>query len=297
MRTLLALIASVGLVGCVGDVSEPIIDDGSGTPETDNPSGNDLAPAKKLFDDNVFPIFQMKCTGGTCHSEAGAGGSITKFVASTAAEGWKVATNYTALVGGYTNAAPALTKIEPGNHYNVTYAAPDKEKIVAWLAKELELRQNAPPTTPGAESLSAAADRVMSQFAGCMTLTNFQQANMANAWGNLQSNEGACQQCHQNAGFGFIANNNANIMFPVVSTKKMYFLQYFTVNLQGGAAAAKVEPNRVSFAGVCNNQAPHIAHPRFNCNNNNGFTALTNFYNLTVQEIAKGTCQPKPLEN
>ena len=53
MRTLLALIASVSLVGCVGDVDsmgpgdEPVND-----PQTsNNPAGGDLAAAKKKFDD------------------------------------------------------------------------------------------------------------------------------------------------------------------------------------------------------------------------------------------------------
>lgn len=295
MRTILALIASAGLVGCVGDVSPPIIDDGSGTPDIDNPAQNDLAPAKQLFDDNVYPILLAKCSGGACHSEIGEGGSITKFVAADRAKGWNVATNYTALVGAYTDAAPVLKKVEPG-HYERTYEQAEKDKIVAWLSKELELRQGTGEQQPGGESLSAAAERVMSQFAGCMTLANFNAANMRQ-WGNVGTNEGNCVQCHGTGYYSFIANNVAEPMFNVISTKKMFWLQYFTVNLAGGPAAAKVETNKVSFAGVYNRQPPHISHPTFNYPNNNGVTALNNFYQLTIDEIAKGTCQPKVLEN
>jgi hypothetical protein len=296
MRTLFALIASVGLVGCVGDVTPPILDDGSGTPDTDNPAGNDLAPAKKLYEDNVYPIMTAKCSGGACHGEGGAGGSITKFVAMDKARGWEVATNYTALVGGYTPAAPILTKVEPG-HQGATYVQAEKDKITEWLSKELELRQNAPEQPPGQESLGAAADRVMAAFAGCMTLENFQQTNMAPAWGNLGSNEGNCEQCHVSGSWGFIANDQATTMFPIVSTKKMFFLQYFTVDLSGGAAAAKVVPNLVSFAGVYNNQAPHQAHPRFQHPNNQGINALNAFYQRTDALVKGGTCPPKPLQN
>lgn len=299
MRTLLALIASAGLVGCVGSVDPPIIDDGSGIPEQDNPAGNDLTPAKKLFDDNVYSILNAKCSGAGCHSETAQGATLTRFIATDAARGWEVATNYTALVGGYTTAAPILTLIDPnGSHQGMKYDQAETDKITAWLTKELELRNGQPsqPQTPGVETLSQAADRVMSQFAGCMTLENFQASNMAQAWANLQSNEGQCEQCHINGAEGFIANDNAGIMFPFMM-KKMYFLQYLTVDLTQGAPAAKVMVNTVSFAGVYNNQAPHIAHPRFQHPNNAGMTALRNFYDRTQAAIAAGGCEPKPLQN
>ena len=301
MRIILTLIASAGLVSCVGDVSPPIVDDGSGTPEVDNPTGADLTPAKQLYDDNVFSIMKQKCDGGLCHAEVSEGGSITKFVATDKANGWTLATNYVTLVGGYTAAAPILTKIEPGTHKEVRYDQAEKDKITAWLAKELELRQGLPPGEPPGESLSAAADRVMSQFAGCMTLENFTASNFAQAWGNLQSNEGACEKCHGSGGYGFIAYDVSKPMLDVVGVQKMYWLQYFTVDLSGGAMTAKVLPNKVSFAGVCNRAPPHQAHPTFPCANNAGITALQNFYDRTVAEIAKpdAICKtmPKPLQN
>jgi hypothetical protein len=94
-------------------------------------------------------------------------------------------------------------------------------------------------------------------------------------------------------------------MFSVVSTKKYYFLQYFTVDLTQGAMAAKVIINKASFVGVANGQDPHREHPRFNCAsvtncNNQGMTALTQFYNATmtrVQNSATVCPTPKPLQN
>jgi len=303
MRNLLALIASVGLIGCVGDMpgggggtddDEP----GAGNTPGNNPAGADLSAAKKMYDDNVHSIMAAKCSGGACHAEDAQGSTLTRFIAKDPANGWKMATGYVTFVGNFTASAPVLTKIEPG-HQGKTYTADEKTKIGAWLAKEVELRNGQPttPSQPGGETLSQAADRVMSQFAGCMKLTDFQQTNMAGAWANLQSGEGACKRCHASGGEGFIANESAPTGFGVVSAKKMFWLQYFTVDLTQGAAGAKVKPNTVSFAGVCNRLAPHQAHPTFQCANNAGQQALQAFYDKTIANITAGGCAPKQLEN
>ena len=304
MRTLLALIASVSLVGCVGDVDsmgpgdEPVND-----PQTsNNPAGGDLAAAKKKFDDNVYPLLNMKCSGGACHSQAGTGGSVTKFVATLASDGHKVATEYTALVGNFTaSAAPVLTMIKGGTHKGATYAAAEEAKIVEWLDAEVTARNVNPSQPPptGGETLSQATERVLSAFAGCMQYTDFQTANMANAWGNLTAtNNQQCENCHATGGEGFIASRNSQFFYDVVSTKKYFFLQYFTVDLTQGAAAAKVVMNQASFIGVSNGQDPHREHPRFNATQNQGMTALTQFYNATMARVGQtGLCAPKPLQN
>lgn len=304
MRTLLALIASVSLVGCVGDVDsmgpgeEPVNDPQT----TNNPAGGDLAAAKKKFDDNVFPVLTQKCSGGACHAQAGTGGSVTKFVATLAADGHKVATEYTALVGNFTSsAAPVLTMIKGGNHKATTYTSAEEAKIVEWLDAEVTARNvnpNNPPPQSG-ETLSQATERVLSAFAGCMQYTDFQTANMANAWGNLTAqNNQQCENCHATGGEGFIASRNSQFMYDVVSTKKYFFLQYFTVDLTQGAMAAKVVINQASFIGVSNGTDPHREHPRFNATQNQGMTALTQFYNATMARVGQtGLCAPKPLQN
>jgi hypothetical protein len=307
MRTLLALIASAGLVGCVGDVSDmptppPDETPDDNTQDTTNPAGGDLTAAKMAFDSNVYPVINMKCSGGACHSQAGAGGSVTKFVATNAADGWQVATGFTALVGNFTaSAAPILTMIKPGTHKAVTYTTTEEANIVAWLDLEVAARNgqtNNPPPT-GGETLSQATERVLSQFAGCMKLTDFQAANMAQEWGGLDAqNNTECDNCHATGGEGFIASRVEGLFYDVVSTKKYYFLQYFTVDLTQGAAMAKVVMNRASFLGVANGQDPHREHPRFNAGTNTeAWQALTQFYNATQTNIAGGQCQPKPLQN
>lgn len=305
MRTLLALIATVGLVGCVGDVDsmDPAGEDPVNPPQdTNNPAGGDLAAAKKLFDDNVYPIINASCGAAACHAQNGTGGTVTKFVATNAADGHKVATEYTALVGNFTaSAAPILTYVKGGTHNGVNYTTDQEAKIVEWLDAEVTARNvnpNNPPPQSG-ETLSQATERVLSAFAGCMQYTDFQQANMANAWGNLNTqNNQQCENCHATGGEGFIASRQSQFMYDVVSTKKYFFLQYFTVDLTQGAAAAKVVINQASFIGVANGQDPHREHPRFNATNNQGMTALTQFYNATMTRVGTaGLCAPKPLQN
>lgn len=303
MRTILALIASAGLVGCVGSIESPSGFDkpvdpktGDGNDNNDNPVNADLTAAKQLFDTTVYSAINAKCSGGACHSDDAQGSTLTRFVAKDASLGWQIAVNYTALVGNFTETAPIITYVANG-HKGVSWTQAEKDNINKWLAKELELRNGQAPTPPGAPTPTAVSEALMAQFAGCMKLTDFQAANMAGAWAKLQSGEGQCEQCHGNGGEGFIANNDATTAFTVVSTKKMFWLQYFTVDLSKGNAAAKVVPNTVSFAGVCNRQAPHIEHPTFPCTNNAGVTALNNFYTKTMANVTAGGCTPKPLEN
>lgn len=303
--TLLAALAAVGLVGCVGGISseggDPLDSpDGDGNDNGDNPAGSDLSAAKLLFDTNVYPVVNAKCSGGACHSESATGATVTRFVATDAAKGWQTATNYAALVGNYAaSAAPILTKIKAG-HQSKTYTTQEEANITAWLNKEVELRngQTTPPPT-GTETLSAATERVISEFAGCMSKTNFDTANMAQAWGGMQANNNQeCDNCHVNGGNGFVASRVSTQFYNIFSVKKYYFLQYLTVDLTGGAAAAKIIVNTTSFRGVGTNQAPHLEHPTFNPTDNQGMTALNAFYTATMARKAAGTCDPpRPLSN
>ena len=307
--TLLAALATVGLVGCVGGIesgggTDPLDSpDGDGNDNGDNPAGSDLSAAKALFDSGVFPTITMKCSTNACHAESATGTTLTRFVATDAARGWQVATNYTALVGNYAaSAAPILTMIKSGTHKGQTYTTDEEAKITTWLNKEVELRNGQPtqPTTPGTESLSQATERVLSKFAGCMQLTDFTAANMAQAWGNMNStNNQQCENCHSNGGEGFIATQQTSLFYNVVSTKKYFFLQYLTVDLTGGAPMAKVVINTASFKGVSEGLDPHREHPRFNSTNNQGMTALNQFYTATMARVnaVPSVCDPKPLSN
>lgn len=295
--TLLAAIAMVGLAGCVGGIESGTGDplgspDGDGNDNGDNPAGGDLTEAKRLFDDNVFPLIQ-KCGAAACHGEAAQGATLTRFVAAEPSRGWSVATNYTALVGNFVStAAPILTYIQGRGHQGMAdWSADEVTKITAWLDKEVALRNGQTTPPPGNETLSQATERVLAEFAGCMNITNFQLANMV-AWADVDAqNNTQCRDCHVNGGEGFIATVNQDNFYNVLSSRKYYFLQYFTVDLTQGAAAAKVIINEVSMRGVATGQDPHREHPRFDLDNE-GMAASQAFYDLTLARQAAGQCDP-----
>ena len=299
MRTpLLAALAMVGLAGCVGGIESgtgnPLQSpDGDGNDNGDNPAGADLTTAKQAFDTNVYPLIQ-RCSSGACHADTASGATLTRFVAMDPAQGWQVATNYTAFVGNFTaTAAPVLTYIQGRAHQGMAdWSATEVGKITAWLDVELALRngQTTPPPT-GQETLAQASERVFAEFAGCMSPTIFQTANMT-AWGNVGAqNNQQCKDCHVTGGEGFIASDQETLFYTVISTRKMFLLQYFNVDLTGGAAAAKIVVNEVSVKGVAEGIAPHGEHPRFNLDNN-GIDASREFLRLTMERKAAGTCDP-----
>jgi hypothetical protein len=307
MRTFLALIASLGLVACVGGIDSPPADDtgddnggvGGGG------SGSAAIEARKLFDDNVRPVIAAKCVA--CHSVAGPVGNITGFVDTNVATAYATATGYQAVVGDWTASAPIITKLSTGSHANgvkgadVVYSPDDITKITAWLNKELEARAGGGPGPgPGMESAAEATVRLTKEWSGCMTLTNFTAANMK-AWGNVNAGGGGdCKTCHYNGEYGNIAENQDQPFFDTISQDKYYMAQYFSVDLSGGVATAKVIVNMRSFTGVGTGLAPHQSHPRFDPANNNGMAALTQFYDLTMTAktaAPAGVCGPPKLLN
>jgi hypothetical protein len=291
---LLAVVASAGLVGCVGGIDMP----SDPPPGSVGDPGNNSAAAqaaRKSFDDNVYSIISAKCI--SCHSTAGAVGNGTSFVATEAGQGYTTAASFQAVVGDRTpTGAPILTKVALG-HNNTSYSDAEKTKITDWLALELQARTgDGSPTTPGEETPGAATVRLTKEWSGCMTLANFNAANMA-AWGNMRANNSACKTCHGAGEYGQVASDVPTPFFNVISTNKYYMAQYFTVDLSKGVAAATVIINTRSFIGVGTGLAPHLEHPRFNLNNSTGLAALTKFYTSTAALRDAKTCGPPTLTN
>lgn len=297
MRNTLLAVVAAGLVGCVGGIDMPPTPT---TPPTDGVGGGGTGPAaaeaRKLFEDNVYPIVSAKCIG--CHSSAGAVGNVTAFVAPAKTDGYVTAVGYQAVVGDWTpTGAPLLLKITAtAGHQGQTYTQDEKDKITAWLTKELESRAGGPPVTPTGESPAEATIRLTKEWSGCMKLANFTTANMK-AWGNMQAGNSACKTCHNAGEYGEIADNVDNPFFTVISTNKYYMAQYFSADLSGGVANAKMIVNTRSFTGVGSALAPHVEHPRFNLTGSTGLAALQKFYDLTMAAKTAGTCGPPTLTN
>lgn len=305
MRISLALIASLGLVGCVGGLES------TGGP-TDNPDPGGTgggtvdedaaAQAKRLFEENVHPIATRQCIG--CHSSTGPVNNVTGFVSSNLQDAYATAVGYQAVVGTWTpDGAPILTKITGDNktpsHQPLAYSNDEINKITEWLNKELEARGAGTGGPTGPESAGQATTRLLNEWSGCMTQQNFEAADMRN-WGNVNTNEGQCKTCHAGAEYGFVASNISNNFFNVITEDKYYMLQYFAVDLSLGVAAAKIIVNDRSFEGVGNRLAPHQQHPGFNPQNNNGYAALQAFYTSTMAAktaAPNGVCGPTKLLN
>ena len=145
---------------------------------------------------------------------------------------------------------------------------------------------------PG-ETLAQAAERVIGDWQRCMELSDFQAAGMAPAWSGLRTQNGlTCAGCHATGTGGFIAVAQAETFFSTIRNDKYMLLQFVTIDLTQGAAAAKVIVNQQSFSGVSSGIAPHAEHPRFTHPANAGMTALRAFYDRTQQRIVSGQCGP-----
>ncbi len=311
MRTsLLAAITMAGLVGCVGGIDQSVPSQpppGSvGDPGTGN--GSASAAARTAFETNVYPIIDSKCIG--CHNSAGPVGNTTGFVAANKSDAYVTATGYQALVGDFTpTGAPIMIKVTNEQHQGLSYTDDEKSKITDWLNKELAARASGTGTGSGSgtgttETPAAATDRVVKEWSGCMTLANFQTANMK-AFGNMQAGNSACKTCHVDGEYGQIASDADNPFFTVISTNRYYMAQYFSVQLIDPANPTapfdpknvKMIPNIKSFTGVGTATPPHQEHPRFTFANSAGAIAQQKFYDLTMAAKTAGTCGPPTLTN
>jgi hypothetical protein len=306
---LLAAIASMGLVGCVGQLDQmgtpPPGSVGSGT--NPNPTPNSMA--KQMFDQNVYPIISSKtaasgCGMAGCHMVGNSPGS-TQFVAADTTDGYATATSYQALVGNFApSSAGILTQIAAG-HNGRTYSAAEQQAITDWLNQEVTERASGTGTGSGGtttESPGQATARLMNEWSACMNITDFNSANMAQAWGQMQTNQGSrCESCHSTGGYGMIVTQVAESdpaggppgLFTTIATNKYYMIQYFSVDLTQpgtGGKMGKVIINHTSFEGVANRQPPHTEHPTFNADNNQGMQALQQFYDLTMAKVQAGGC-------
>lgn len=312
---LLAAVASMSLVGCVGQLdtmppSQPV---GSGT--NPNPTPNSMA--KQMFEQNVYPIISSKtaasgCALAGCHMIGNSPGS-TQFLAADLSNAYGTITSYQALVGNFTPpSAGILTKIAAG-HSGRSYTDAEKTSITNWLAQEVTERGQGTGTGSGTstESPAQATARLMNEWSACMNITDFNSANMATAWGQMQTNNGSrCESCHATGGYGMIvtqvAENTTNGppgLFTTLATNKYYMIQYFSVDLTKPGVGptdtgklGQVIINKTSFEGVANRQPPHTEHDTFNADSNQGMTALSSFYDLTMAKVTAGGCGTTKLD-
>jgi len=69
----------------------------------------------------------------------------------------------------------------------------------------------------------------------------------------------------------------------VISTNKLYLLQFFTVDMT--LTPRQVVINTQSFLGVSQGKVPHVEHPNFNATTNQG---------MTPSEVLTNGCGARP---
>lgn len=304
LKLITAALSAAALAGCVGglEMNTPNGGDGQGGGGGTDPN-LDLTEAKALYDNNVYEIQKTRC--GACHMDTGPVGNLTGYIAADPARGYETVTGFQSVVGNFTSAvAGVIVKLDvPGGHpagAAYQYTEDELAAITEWLDKEVELRSKVPEGGGtdtggggGGETPAAATNRLMAEWSGCMSLDNFNAANMGPAWGNLSTNNNQeCENCHVSGAEGFIASTLPEPFFNVISSNKYYMLQYFTVDLANGVANAAIKINETSFIGVSDGQDPHRQHPRFDPLDNEGMDALRQFYELTNARKVAGTCDP-----
>ena len=269
-----ALLLATGCVGGIENTDPPTTTPDAGT----TPTGS---MARQMYTTNVHPIMN-RCSGGACHSVTGAiGGGASRFADSSPDTSYDAIVRQPLAVGTFNAQAGILTKIAAG-HNAITYSTAEIGSINAWFAQELKEKMgtNQPPAVDPIE--------VLKKWSGCMTLANFNTAQMAQKWGGLAASQGQkCANCHNLGGDGFIATTNAQTMFDMMTKYKDYLLKFFTVDGDG-----KVIINKASMtnAGVT---IP--SHPRFDPLTNAGMVALEAYYTSTMALSTAGTCDPPRL--
>lgn len=276
MRCTYALVTALVVAGCVGDIPT---DTGGGGPDAGTTTGS---MARTMYKANVHAITN-RCTGGACHSVTGAaGGGSSRFSDSSADTSYDAIVRAPLTVGSFASAsAGILTKIAAG-HNAITYTTGEITSITSWLDQEKTERNNGtnpPPVDP---------IEVLKKWSGCMTIANFNTAQMSQKWGSLAAlNNQKCLNCHGGGLYGFVLSDVPTTFFGAISTQKDYLLKYFTVDGTG-----KVIINLASFtnAGVTLTD-----HPHFDPTNNLAMPALQTFYDSTLAAQTAGTCGPSTL--
>jgi len=136
-----------------------------------------------------------------------------------------------------------------------------------------------PDARRGPDATVVDIKAILRQWSGCMTLANFQAANMAASWSLLTTNDNKqCQNCHAQGQFGFIASSDETAFFDGISQHSALMIMYFTVDVP----TKTVVVNTTSFKSA--NTKP--GHPRFNATANIGMTALATFHTATAMNTA-----------
>jgi len=243
--------ALAALAGCTGEI------------DTLGASGE----GAQRFASSVRPMLRSACAG--CHEGAAPGPAFLG--ASGADDDYLQVTSSTRVVGSFDPAmALLLTK---GSHSGVTWWTADQQsKITDWLTIE-------------AREVGSGSVDVMAEWAGCMTLANWNESRIGE-WANKQTDQNStCGGCHSDGEYGFFANPTREVMFAQQRTSSG-ISSFFQVSAASGVrevvpAFAKLR-SKCSGAGLHPGAAVDDEYVEY----------LDRFYHLTRAMVGAGTCEP-----
>lgn len=299
ISNILALATMVLGAACTGTGSfgdgngggEPGVDAGGG-------GGTEVA-AREIFDNDVAPLLQTMCA--SCHVDvASAPGNALKFLGPEGTE----MTDYYNLVVGYPSVTggfePGLASIvTKGAHEGSGWWTPDQEATIeGWLEAEKAERADGSGGGGGDEDpVDADSRQLLAQWSGCMTIANWDAADMGD-WADKNAEGGTvCSSCHNDGLHRFNTNTTNNDMFAM-NRYELFIIGFFTVklNLDG---TGEIIPAYDKLERMGNGTT---LHPTFNyCSaeqvengdcNDDDFLALEQFHQLTNQALAQGACGP-----
>lgn len=272
-QMLLAAVASA-LIGCVGDL-EP-------TPPDPDPDPDPTATPRDQFNEKVMPLMAA-CQG--CHTGPSSQ-TTSPFLGETLnnQEGYyNGIVNDRAVNGGWVpTAATLLTK---GQHSGPAWTSEQAEIITAWITAEQLVRGVDTNPVPPANPNTTARGALM-QWAQCLSvsLTEY-EATAAYQISNMQSENGACQSCHNGAAGGFLAmgtGQNARRAMLEHWQEEVLIQGMFSASLNAGSYKVGAAEAKICAKGREKDEN-RGTHPEFNCNQQ----GLTNLKNFATQIQAK----------
>jgi hypothetical protein len=164
--------------------------------------------------------------------------------------------------------------------------------ITTWLEEEVSDRTSPTSPNPTPPDPLLALERTWS---GCLALADFRSANMAQAWGNMQTEDtSTCESCHTSGGFGMVASTYETTFFALLTEHSQFMLQYFapdTTDPQHPVMAV----NTFSFMQVSQALAPHLEHDLFDPAP--GMAALQVFFTDANTRLANNQCEAPTLKD
>jgi hypothetical protein len=269
--------ASLLLAGCIDVFFDPADPDDDVIVEPPPPTSK----ARERFINEVYPILSVRC--GACHG-AGSPPPLA-FVGRDPVEGYTRILTFPDLLGGFLPSAP-LVNIPSPLHPGVFYSGTEQSTVLAWL--EAELAERGGPPGSGVEA-------AIQTWSGCLDFTDFTATNMAPAFNALTSSAGQCASCHANGTSGIIINPDPQQFFQIMTTRRAFLLGYFSVDISGGTAAARMIPNVLRFQSVGSQVPPNNLHPAFAFELSPAMKALGDLHVRTELRRQAAACAPPRL--